>query len=97
MNTGKNSESRIMRQRAEELLMKKTSGTDSRFNEVETRKLIHELEVHQIELELQNEELILAESAAQVASEKYLDLYNELYDFAPSGYFTFPKKVKSLR
>ena len=47
-------------------------------------KLIHELEVHQIELELQNAELEIAKSAAQKAVEKY----TELYDFAPSGYFT---------
>ncbi len=48
------------------------------------KKLIHELEVHQIELEMQNEELIRAENEAIAATEKY----SALYDFAPSGYFT---------
>jgi hypothetical protein len=55
-------------------------------------KLIHELEVHQIELELQNEELLLAKSTALDASHKY----SELYDFAPSGYFTISKESKII-
>ncbi|KAF0197779.1 MAG: two-component hybrid sensor and regulator [Bacteroidetes bacterium] len=50
-------------------------------------KLIHELEVHQIELELQNEELILTKEMAELAEEKY----TELYDFAPSGYISLLK------
>src|SRR5664279_4931554 len=51
------------------------------------QKLVHELGVHQIELELQNEELTLAKEKAEVASKKYV----ELYDSAPSGYFTLTK------
>jgi len=47
-------------------------------------KLIHELEAYQIKLEMQNEELALAKERAERAEEKY----TELYDFAPSGYFT---------
>ena len=46
--------------------------------------MIHELEVHQIELEMQKEELILAKEEAEMAVKKYA----ELYDFAPLGYFT---------
>ena len=49
----------------------------------DTLRLFHELQVHQIELELQNEELNQANLAANVAIEKYTDLY----DFAPVGYF----------
>ena len=82
------SDSKILRKSAEEFLLKKPSDKGSRYSEVETRKLIHELEVHQIELEMQNEELQRAKVRAQDASEKYIDLYAELYDFAPSGYFT---------
>ncbi len=46
-------------------------------------KLIHELQVHQIELELQNDELIRAKEQADLETEKF----TALYDFAPSGYF----------
>jgi PAS domain S-box-containing protein len=51
-------------------------------------RLIHELEVHQIELELQNEEL----QRAQAIIEDSRSRYAELYDFAPIGYFIFDKK-----
>jgi two-component system CheB/CheR fusion protein len=47
-------------------------------------RLIHHLQVHQVELELQNEEL--AES--RNALEESLAKYTELYEFAPIGYLT---------
>ena len=50
-----------LRKKAEELVKKKSLKMDSKLSEAETLKLIHELEVRQIELELQNEELKLAE------------------------------------
>ena len=51
------------------------------------QRLVHELEVHQIELQMQNEEL--AQSRAQV--EEGLRQYTDLYDFAPIGYFTLAR------
>jgi PAS domain S-box-containing protein len=51
----------------------------------DSRRLLHELQVHQIELEMQNAELRQARDELEVALENYTDLY----DFAPSGYFTF--------
>jgi len=51
----------------------------------DSRRLLHELQVHQIELEMQNAELRQARNELEVALENYTDLY----DFAPSGYFTF--------
>ena len=54
----------------------------------EIRKTIHELQVHQIELEMQNEEL----RSAQVKIEAGRALYLDLYDFSPVGYCTLSKQ-----
>ncbi len=50
----------------------------------EVQRLVQELQVHQIELEMQNEELLLAQAAAEASRLQYVDLY----DFAPVGYCT---------
>jgi PAS domain S-box-containing protein len=52
-------------------------------------RLLHELEVHQIELELQNAELQKARNDLEVALEKATDLY----DFAPVGYFSLDESA----
>lgn len=78
-----------LRQRAEKILGKNSTGKDLQLSDFETLKLIHELEVHQIELELQKDELQMAkEHEAELAAGKYV----ELYVFAPTGYFTLSKK-----
>src|SRR6185369_6531450 len=53
--------------------------------EAAPRHLTHELEIHQIELEAQNAELLRAQEALESSRSKYTGLY----DFAPIGYFTF--------
>lgn len=87
-NSDKKTAAALLRTKAEKLQRKNKLKTGSKSSETEMLKLVHELEVHQIELELQNEELILAKEKAEVAAEKY----TELYDFAPSGYFTLSQK-----
>jgi len=82
----------ILRQKAEELMKKRPPRTGLQLSEYETLKLIHEMEVHQIELELLNEELTLAKESIEVAAQKY----TELYDFSPSGYFTLSTEGKIL-
>ena len=77
----------ILRRKAEEILKNKSLMVDTLSIESETLKLIHELDVHQIELEMQNEELKIAKEQLEIAAEKYINLY----DFAPSGYFTLSK------
>ncbi len=55
--------------------------------EADTQRLVHELQVHQIELELQNEELRRARDQVEAGLEKYSDLY----EFAPVGYLTLDR------
>jgi PAS domain-containing protein len=74
----------MLRRNAEELLKKKQDKMEKLVVETDAIKLLHELQVHQIELEMQNEELIKANEAAETALRKY----TMLYDFAPMGYFT---------
>ncbi|MBU4185743.1 MAG: PAS domain S-box protein [Proteobacteria bacterium] len=80
-------QSKQLRSRAEQLLAERLgNGQDIPVGDV--KKLIHELDVHQVELEMQNEELRRAQSELQESRDRYF----ELYDLAPIGYFTLNQK-----
>ena len=86
------SENDLLRLSAEMYVKNKLSGNDMQQSEGDTLKLLHELAVHQVELEMQNEELKAAHAAAQDVTDKY----TELYDFAPLGYFTLSRDGKII-
>jgi PAS domain S-box-containing protein len=76
-----------LRFRAEYQLRARTAEARLSRTDAESQRLLHELEVHQIELEMQNEELRKARDEREALLEKYADLY----DFAPVGYFTLDR------
>ncbi len=89
--------SRELRARAEKHLRQKNLSTGSSALSTsstpeEMQRFIHELTVHQIELEMQREELC----QSQIELEHSIDLYTELYDYAPLGYLTLDKSSKIL-
>jgi len=74
-----------LRRRAEEIIGEaEPSDAQRHRRNDETLKLFHELQVHQIELEMQNAELRQVRDEVESALAKYTDLY----DFAPVGYLT---------
>lgn len=77
-----------LRQRAEEEARRRqhdlSSADPSSLSREQIELLIHELRVHQIELEMQNEQLRATQSAAETARARYFDLY----ELAPVGYVT---------
>jgi PAS domain S-box-containing protein len=81
-----------LRSRAEELLKDATISPVGSNNASAEGRLLHELQVHQIELEMQNEELMRSKLEADQALAKYSDLY----EFAPIGLFTLDTHCQIL-
>ncbi len=81
-----------LRRRAEEKL-KCQPLIETPLSALETQKRVNELHVHQIELEMQNEEL----REAKIAREEALAGYTDLYDFAPAGYVTLNRQGQILQ
>ena len=72
-----------LRARAEQRRQLVTQAT-GQHTPAEMQHLVQELQVHQLELEMQYDELLLTQTEAQVARNQYEDLYN----YAPVSYFT---------
>src|SRR6185436_11220878 len=82
-----NDEGRALRQRAEATVREKAARPPESCDDLspeEARRMLHELRVHQIELEMQNEELRRAQVELDAERARYFDLY----DLAPVGYCT---------
>ena len=76
-----------LRRRAEEIAREKgvrTPDSVEALSPEQARQVLHELQVHQIELEMQNEELRGAQAKLEASRARYFDLY----DMAPVGYCT---------
>ena len=77
-----------LRRCAEERLSKKRSAARPADAEADAQSLLHELEVHQIELEMQNAML----QSSRDRTEALLENDTDLYDFAPVGYLTLDRE-----
>ena len=73
-----------LRKRAEEKFQMAGAKASQTLSDAETKNLLHELQVHQIELEMQNDELRRTQGELDVERARYFDLY----DLAPIGYLT---------
>lgn len=72
-----------LRERAERL-RRKAPAEAMKSEPADLMKLIHELQLHQTELEIQNEEMRRVQLELQASRDRFADLY----DFAPIGYLT---------
>jgi len=80
-----------LRQEAEKILQSNELELVENIEKMEPesiKRVVHELKVHQIELEMQNDELLKVHTELDVS----LNRYFELYDLAPVGYFTLNDK-----
>ncbi|OIQ52023.1 Alkaline phosphatase synthesis sensor protein PhoR [Pseudodesulfovibrio hydrargyri] len=81
-----------LRHQAEALIQATESADKSPLSSEAAQQALHELRVHQIELELQNEELRRAQTELDAVRARYFDLY----DMAPVGYCTVSEKGLTL-
>jgi PAS domain S-box-containing protein len=88
MTSKQTKSSQTLRARAEQKLTSGASATHKLPSHEESNLLLHDLQVHQVELEMQNDELRLAQAELDAARARYFDLY----DLAPFGYCTLSEQ-----
>ena len=91
MGQSQDDRSKLLRRRAEEALRGTLVDLEGLPTE-DIQTLIHELQVHQVELTLQNEELRRVQLELEASRDQYFDLYN----YAPAGYCTLSRKDRIL-
>jgi PAS domain S-box-containing protein len=81
-----------LRRRAEHRLRNQPIRGAQIETNADAQRIFHELQVHEIELELQNEQLKQSKAEVDASLERYTDLY----DFAPVGYFSVDERALIL-
>jgi PAS domain S-box-containing protein len=79
---------RLAEERLSETQKTQHSQAEAQRTAHDARRLVQELQIHQIELEIQNEQLERARAETQEA----LGRYTDLYEFAPAGYFSLDRE-----
>jgi len=83
--------SKALRKRAEKILSTRSKSARG-ASAKRLKSVIHQLEIHQVELKLQNDELRKAQVELAISRDRYTDLY----EFAPIAYVTLDKQGKIL-
>ncbi len=86
-SAGDDASKQSLRQQAEDRLAQSSDSPETLLSD-ESRDILHELRVHQLELEMQNEELRKAQAEIEAGRARYFDLY----DLAPVGYITLSEQ-----
>jgi PAS domain S-box-containing protein len=81
-----------LRERAEKMLGHQTPA-DGDLDVKDLHRIVHELHVHQAELEMQNDELLRSREETERSHRDFADLY----ELAPVGYFTLSQEGLILR
>ena len=88
MDLEENGSSESALREAAEVELSKSPDASTKLKKRSPEEIIHELQVHQVELEMQNDEL----KRVQLALEASRDEFQDLYDSVPVGYFTLTHK-----